>query len=209
METSAALEKFWPTSFFVSRADTHTHTHTPSFNGPFSRTTWLSQYQKGNTNLDFTEARDSEWQWHQLGHMQVCTSLQTDNHASTPPLSFYSRADLYRNRAGSFTVTFMSYHCTVAELSLKNNVMMEIWVNFLTFSFRFLFIVGYVVLFADIVLLLSAWLHQLHACVSVCACACVCVCVTLSWIRNFIPTWSWVLVGIFSSIVQRLCRVQS
>jgi len=40
------------------------------------------------TNLDFTEAKDSEWQWHQLGHMQVCISLQTDNHASTPPLSF-------------------------------------------------------------------------------------------------------------------------
>ena len=38
--------------------------------------------------MDFTEARDSEWQWHQLGHMQVCTSLQTDNHTSTPPLSF-------------------------------------------------------------------------------------------------------------------------
>ena len=42
----------------------------------------------GKTNLDFTGARDSEWQWHQLGHMQVCTSLQTDNNASTPPLSF-------------------------------------------------------------------------------------------------------------------------
>jgi len=39
----------------------------------------VSQYQKGKTNLDFTEAGDSEWQWHQL---------QTDNHASTPPLSF-------------------------------------------------------------------------------------------------------------------------
>ena len=48
----------------------------------------MSQYQKGKTNLDFTEARDSEWQWHQLEHMQVCTSLQTDNHAITPPLSF-------------------------------------------------------------------------------------------------------------------------
>ena len=48
----------------------------------------MSWYQKGKTNLDFTEERDSEWQWHQLGHMQVCTSLQTDNHASTPPLSF-------------------------------------------------------------------------------------------------------------------------
>jgi len=48
----------------------------------------VSQYQKGKTNLDFSEARDGEWQWHQLGHMPVCTSLQTDNHASTPPLSF-------------------------------------------------------------------------------------------------------------------------
>jgi len=57
-------------------------------NGPFSGTTWVSQYHKGKTNLDFTEARDSEWQWYHLGHMQVCTLLQTDNHASTPPLSF-------------------------------------------------------------------------------------------------------------------------
>jgi len=48
----------------------------------------VSRYQKGKTNLDFTEARDSEWQWHQLGHMQVCTSLQTDNHTNTPPLCF-------------------------------------------------------------------------------------------------------------------------
>ena len=38
--------------------------------------------------LDFTEATDGEWQWHQLGHMQVCISLQTDNHTSTPPLCF-------------------------------------------------------------------------------------------------------------------------
>ena len=63
-------------------------THTQLFNGSFSGATRVSRYQKGKTNLDFTEARDSEWQWHQLGHMQVCTSLQTDNHASTPPLSF-------------------------------------------------------------------------------------------------------------------------
>jgi len=50
----------------------------------------VSRYQKGKTNLDFTEARDSEWQWHQLGHMQLCISLQTDNHASTPPLEFFT-----------------------------------------------------------------------------------------------------------------------
>ena len=64
------------------------HLHTHPFNGPFSGNTQVSRYQKGKTNLDFTEARDSEWQWHQLGHMQVCTSLQTDNHTSTPLLCF-------------------------------------------------------------------------------------------------------------------------
>jgi len=53
------------------------------FNGPFSGATQVSRYQKGRTNLDFTEARDSEWQWHPLGHMQVCTLLQSDNHATT------------------------------------------------------------------------------------------------------------------------------
>jgi len=54
-----------------------------------SGTTRVIRYQKGKANLDFTDARDNEWQWHQPGHTQVCTSLQTDNHASTPPLSFY------------------------------------------------------------------------------------------------------------------------
>jgi len=70
----------------------HPHVQTTTlhtFNGPLSRTTRVSRYQKGKTNVDFTEARDSEWQWHQLGHMQVCISLQTENNASTPPLIFY------------------------------------------------------------------------------------------------------------------------
>jgi len=68
--------------------ETERERHTHTFNGALSGTTRVGWYQKGKTNLDFTEARDSEWQWHQLGHMQVCTSLHTDNHASTPPLRF-------------------------------------------------------------------------------------------------------------------------
>ena len=35
--------------------------------GNYSNTTTI--YQKGKISLDFTEARDSEWQWHQLGRM--------------------------------------------------------------------------------------------------------------------------------------------
>ena len=34
-----------------------THTHTHPFNGPLSGTTWVSRYQRGKTNLDFTEAK--------------------------------------------------------------------------------------------------------------------------------------------------------
>jgi len=52
----------------------------------------VSRYEKSKTDLDFTEARDNEWQWHQLGYMQLCTLFQTDNHASTPPLSFFTAA---------------------------------------------------------------------------------------------------------------------
>ena len=69
-------------------AHTHMHTHVV-------RPSWLCPglpvrgWTGTRTNLDVTEARDSEWQWHHLGHMQICTSPQTDNHASIPPLSFY------------------------------------------------------------------------------------------------------------------------
>jgi len=52
---------------------TDTHTQTPI--GPLLGTTRVSRYQKLKTNHDFIEARDSEWQWHQLNHMQVCTLL--------------------------------------------------------------------------------------------------------------------------------------
>ena len=60
-----------------------------SFNCLFSKTTWVSWHQKGETILDFNEEEMMWWQWHQLDHMQIiCTSLQTDfNHTSTPSLN--------------------------------------------------------------------------------------------------------------------------
>ena len=83
-------DKYWYLYWYLNGwvlATTLTHTHT--FNDPFSGTTQVSWYQKSKTNLDSTKARDSEWQWHQLGYKQVCTLLQTDNHTNTLPLSFY------------------------------------------------------------------------------------------------------------------------
>jgi len=60
------------------------------FNDLFSRTSWVSLHQKGETSLDLNEARDDGvWQWHQLDHMQtICTLLQTDNHINTSALNF-------------------------------------------------------------------------------------------------------------------------
>jgi len=41
----------------------------------------VGPYQKGKTNLDFTEARDSEWQWHQLG---ICKAAPRSRQITTP-----------------------------------------------------------------------------------------------------------------------------
>jgi len=64
------------------------------FNGLFSRTTWVSQHQKGKPFWILLEQETMGWQWHELDHMQIiCTSLQTDNHVSTSPLEFFYRPD--------------------------------------------------------------------------------------------------------------------
>ena len=54
--------KTWTARGRVNRNNrhTHTHTHTHTFTGHFSETTRVGRYQKGKTNLDFTEARDCE-----------------------------------------------------------------------------------------------------------------------------------------------------
>ena len=80
----------------------------------------MSQYQKGKTNLDFTEARDSEWHWHQLGHIQVCTSVQTDNHANTPPLSFY-RPDALPAAQPTASKHTLQFLCTAIKNLLQKS----------------------------------------------------------------------------------------
>jgi len=81
---SSTLTTRLPSHLWVQNIHIYIH----PFNGLLSGTIRVSQYQKGKTNLDFTEARDSDWKRHQLGRMQVCTLLQTYNYASTPPLTF-------------------------------------------------------------------------------------------------------------------------
>ena len=49
---------------------------------------WAGTRKVNQSGFSSSKRQYSEWQWHQLGHMQICTSLQTDNHTSTPPLSF-------------------------------------------------------------------------------------------------------------------------
>jgi len=83
---------------FVNFGIIRTHTH--PFDGPFSRkvkTIWIILKQ------------DSEWQRHQLGHMQVCTSPQTDNHANNPPLSFFYRQDALPATQATASTEGMAY----------------------------------------------------------------------------------------------------
>ena len=57
-----------------------TNTHTQPFNGSLSGTTWLSRYQKGKTNLDFTEARE----WVAVASAGPYASLHCASETTTP-----------------------------------------------------------------------------------------------------------------------------
>ena len=57
------------------------HEHTHPFNGPLSGTTQVSRYQKGKTNMDFTQARDSGIRW------AICKCAPRSRQTTTPPLS--------------------------------------------------------------------------------------------------------------------------
>ena len=70
-------QQYYPELYFTTLNETHTRLTAFFF--------WVSQYQKGKTNLDFTETRHSEWQWHQLGHMQVYTSLRSKQICTSAP----------------------------------------------------------------------------------------------------------------------------
>jgi len=66
------------------------------WNGLFSRTTWVSQYQKGRTIPDFNEARDDWLAVASSVSMQIiCTSLQTDNYTGTSSVIFFSGQMLF------------------------------------------------------------------------------------------------------------------
>jgi len=107
----------------------YTCIHTHPFNNPLSGATRVSRYQKGKSNLDFTEARDSEWQWHQLGDMQVCTSFQTDNHASNSPLSFLQAGCPSRHETNSIKA-HMQYSIKIkkhASHGVDNNFKNNSW----------------------------------------------------------------------------------
>ena len=62
----------------VSRASVRTH----PFNGPLTATTRVSRYQKGKTNLDFTEARDRVAVAYNA--MAICKSAPLSRQITTP-----------------------------------------------------------------------------------------------------------------------------
>jgi len=65
----------WSSRHQLHRMPKPNYTHTQPFKGPFPGLSGWASTKKGKTNLDFTEARDSEWQWHQLGRKSAPRSI--------------------------------------------------------------------------------------------------------------------------------------
>ena len=110
----------WPLKHCICECCNLAHTHTHPFNSPFSRTTQVSRYQKGKTNLDFTEATNSEWQWHQLDH-----APERQPHQHPTALFFTGQMPLLPpNQQRQSTV--LSLFITVATTSAACAVMLQI-----------------------------------------------------------------------------------
>jgi len=69
----------------------HTHTHTHPFYNPLDSVRDYPGEPVPEPIWNLLE-QESEWQRQQLGHMQICTLPQTDNHESTPPFSIFLQA---------------------------------------------------------------------------------------------------------------------
>ena len=76
-----------PRDQLTTQVDVGTYnTHTHPFSGPFSGTNQVSRYQKSKTNLDFSEARNSEWQWPSAGpyaSLHLAPDRQLHQHPTT------------------------------------------------------------------------------------------------------------------------------
>ena len=67
---------------YTKHTHTHTRTHARTFNRPFSGTTQVGRYQKGKTNLDFTEATAGPY-----ASLHLAPDRQPQQHPTT--LFFY------------------------------------------------------------------------------------------------------------------------
>jgi len=81
------LTELTPLTITLRILTVHTDTHTHPILRLPGLCPGLPGWVSTRSNLDFTEAWDSDWQWHKRA---ICKSApQTDNHANIPPLSFH------------------------------------------------------------------------------------------------------------------------
>ena len=104
---------------------THTHTTVLLLVWNMSGSTRVSRYQKGKTkkvktNSGFTEARDSEWQWHLLGYMQVCTPCRQPRQHPTTLLS--AGSVIYRHFS-TFSPVFAAVFTAAIATCYRNKLL--------------------------------------------------------------------------------------
>ena len=96
------------TTYTCPHTAKHHHHHT--FNGPFYGTTQVSRYQKGKTNLDFTEARDSGISW------AVCKSAPRSRQITTQNI----QQNIYTSKYRPSNLTVRLTLCCPAVTNIEN-----------------------------------------------------------------------------------------
>jgi len=101
----------------------HTHKHTHAFIVPFSRTTQVSQFRI--RNLDYTEARDSEWQTGSGINWAISKSAPRSKQITTPAPhhSVFYRPDVFpatQPTASEHTIIFYAMSAYTVRAPVHN-----------------------------------------------------------------------------------------
>jgi len=108
---------------FTDRPTSNTHTHVHPFNGPFSRTTRVSRYQKGKTTVSTPPLSFLQAKWWGTG-VVICLELGADLHmAQLMPLpltvSCFSKIQIGFDLSDRPTGKFVTNSCLNMPPHLK------------------------------------------------------------------------------------------
>ena len=121
----------------------------------------LAWHQKGKPFWILLKEKMMGWQWHQLDHMQTHTTHQTDNHASTSSLNFFTGQMLFLMPNHHGQSTCMQQFCIADDIAILLSQFLLLLIEYFIIT---LLTTLFLLYLSDIAVLLISWTFCLTKC---------------------------------------------